>query len=130
MPKTPAYSDIAAGYGARLLAARKAVAPSAAALAREVGVTKGRWSHWENERYPPDIHVLLALKMRHGISLDWIFAGDPSGLRLDLAQRIVQVASNRDEPPAVQALVNLFGQSNLAREGAGGLHESRSPFRV
>lgn len=126
MPKTPPYSELAAGYGARLVATRKAIAKTAKALAAEVGMSPGRWSHWETEKHQPDLVAMLALKLKYGVSLDWIFAGDPSGLRYELAQRIVSVASNRNESEQVQALVHLFGRSNIAGPGLPGMHEGQT----
>ena len=110
MSTLPPFSEIMAGYGVRLRVARKALGLTARALCTELNVEPGRWSHWENERHPPDVAVMLALKRRHGISLDWVFAGDPDRLPWHIANGILVQASHPDAPAAVRALLPLFGR--------------------
>lgn len=110
MSQATPLSEIRAGFGLRLRVARKALGLTARALCTELSVEPGRWSHWENERHPPDIPTMLALKQRHGISLDWIFDGDPTGLPWLVAQGIVTQASHPDAPIEVQALAARFGR--------------------
>jgi len=121
----PPLSDILAGYGLRLRVARKALGMTARALCAELSVEPGRWSHWENERHPPDIPTMLALKHRHGISLDWIYDGDPDRLPWHVAQGIVTQASHPDAPAAVRALLPRFGRQAPAALPAPALHEDR-----
>jgi transcriptional regulator with XRE-family HTH domain len=125
MSKPPPLSRIMAGYGVRLRVARKALGLTAKALCTELNVEPGRWSHWENERHPPDIETMLALKHRHGVSLDWIFDGDPDRLPWHIGQGIVVQASHPDAAPEVRALLPRFGRPASTPPGIRALHETR-----
>lgn len=128
MSQTTPLSNIRAGYGLRLRVARKALGMTARALCSELGVEPGRWSHWENERHPPDVPIMLALKQRHGITLDWIFDGDPAALPWIVAQGIITQASHPDASPEVQALAVRFGR--MSPNGPPPvLHEPRAKLK-
>jgi ribosome-binding protein aMBF1 (putative translation factor) len=99
MPKEiEAYSELARGYGQRLAATRRALGMSARDLQDLLNVSKARLNHWENERHLPDITAMLALKRLRGVSLDWIFAGDPSGLPSRILQHLVTAGAAADAP--------------------------------
>lgn len=105
MPKNlPPYSDMMRGYGQRLVAARKALGMSARALADLLGVSPQRLSHWETEKHPPDITAMVALQRMRGVSLDWIYAGDPTGLKLPILQALVTAGAAADAPPELVKL--------------------------
>jgi transcriptional regulator with XRE-family HTH domain len=124
----PSFTDLAAGWGSRLRLAREAIAPTAKALADAVNISPQRWSHWELERHPPSFDAMLALKHWHGLSLDWIYAGDPSGLRGGLIQRMLAVPAH----PRVEPALTLLRASMLA--GSTGeprrtVHEPAGAFK-
>jgi transcriptional regulator with XRE-family HTH domain len=99
MPKEiDAWSELARGYGQRLVATRKALGMSARDMQALLNVSKARLNHWENERHLPDITAMLALKRLRGVSLDWIFAGDPSGLPSRILQHLVTAGAAADAP--------------------------------
>jgi transcriptional regulator with XRE-family HTH domain len=99
MPKEiEAWSELARGYGQRLVATRKALGMSARDVQDMLNVSKARLNHWENERHLPDITAMLALKRLRGVSLDWIFAGDPSGLPNRILQHLVTAGAAADAP--------------------------------
>ena len=122
MPKeiTP-WSELARGYGARLAATRKALGMSARDMQALLNVTKARLNHWENERHPPDVTAMLALKRLRGVTLDWIFAGDPSGLPSSILQYLITAGAATDAPAD---LVNLRSQFTAPRSPHG-LHEPK-----
>jgi transcriptional regulator with XRE-family HTH domain len=127
MSETPPLSSLANGYGDRLTVARKALGKSAKALAAEMGVSPQRWSHWERERHPPDFYVMLALRHRYSISLDWIYAGDWRGLPGHILQRFL---SQSQIPGAPRALVIFRAQFLAGTEGflSSALHDDRRPL--
>jgi ribosome-binding protein aMBF1 (putative translation factor) len=99
MPKEiDAWSELARGYGQRLVATRKALGMSARDMQELLNISKARLNHWENERHLPDITAMLALKRLRGVSLDWVFAGDPSGLPNRILQHLVTAGAAADAP--------------------------------
>ena len=72
----------------RLVALRGALDISAAAMCRTTGMTANRWSQYENggRRITLDAAVLLCEK--YGVTLDWIYRGDESGLPKRLMERL------------------------------------------
>jgi transcriptional regulator with XRE-family HTH domain len=128
MDETPPLSTLAAGYGARLKGARRAVARSAKALAEEFNISPQRWSHWERERHPPDFYTMLALKHRHHISLDWIYSGDWRNLPGNILQSLLHQAK---EPDAPRALIVFEAQFLAGTHGLGNLavNERRERFK-
>lgn len=122
MPKEiEAWSELARGYGQRLTAARKALGMSARDLQELLNVSKARLNHWENERHPPDLTAMLALKRLRGVSLDWIFAGDPSGLPHRILQHLVTAGAAADAPVELVKLRAQF--TSPAHQGT--MHEDR-----
>lgn len=122
----PSFTDLVAGWGSRLRLARAVVAPSAKALAEQCGVSPQRWSHWERERHPPAFAAMLVLKHRHGVSLDWIYAGDPSGMRGWLIQQMLGVPANKDVE-AAQLLLRSTLLAGGASAAPGAFHETQRP---
>lgn len=126
--EAPPLSDLAAGWGQRLRLARLAVAPSAKTLADRLNVSPQRWSHWEIERHPPSFAAMLMLKHWHGVSLDWIYAGDPSGLRGSLIQRMLAVPASPKVDRA-QALLRSTLLAGMPSEQRQTLHEVSEPLK-
>jgi len=52
----------------------------------------------------PDPAVMARLRYEYGVSLDWLYAGDPSGLPYHLAQKLLGETSSLSE--------NLIGKHN------------------
>ena len=129
MDITPPLSALAAGYGPRLRAARKALGMTARALATECGASPQRWSHWEVERHPPDFFTMLALKHRHQISLDWIYAGDWRGLPGHVLQRLLNLALQEDASPALSRFRAEFTIGQPPVTGLG-LHEQQARVKA
>ena len=72
--------------GRRLRVARLGLGRSAADMCRELGTTDRAWSQWENGKRLLDVLVAVRLKERYGITLDWLYDGDPARLPPDLAE--------------------------------------------
>ena len=116
------WSELARGYGARLVATRKALGMSARDMQAMLNVTKARLNHWENERHPPDVTAMLALKRLRGVTLDWIFAGDPSGLPSSILQFLITEGAAADAPAELVKLRSQF----VAPRPISGLHEAKA----
>lgn len=74
--------------GLRLKAARIALGFNQKDLYDSLDVGASTWHNWESGKRTPDLFVMLNLKQRHGISLDWIFDGDPSNLPEDIKGKV------------------------------------------
>ncbi len=79
--------------GARLRAARLALGLTQKDLYEPLGVKPATWNHWESGKRLPDPLVMAKLKDMLGISMDWIYAGDPSALPFSLARVVLDDAS-------------------------------------
>ena len=49
-------------------------------MARACGAEPNRWSNWEKARTLPDPVVIARAQQLYGVSLDWVYAGDPRNL--------------------------------------------------
>ncbi len=79
--------------GARLRAARLALGLTQKDLYEPLGVKAATWNHWESGKRLPDPLVMARLKEAHGITMDWIYAGDASALPFSLARVVLRAVS-------------------------------------
>ena len=79
--------------GARLKAARLALGLSQKELYVSLGVKAAAWNHWETGKRMPDPVVMFKLFQLHGITLEWIYGGDPRGLPFGVARQLLKEAS-------------------------------------
>lgn len=77
-----------AAIGQRLKATREMLEISQSDLALATGITKAAISHYETGKRPLDIEVARFLWERHAITFDWLYRGDPSGLKAADVARI------------------------------------------
>jgi DNA-binding XRE family transcriptional regulator len=98
MPPSNAVTVASAAYrrevGQRLRLVRRALGPNAATLAAEFGVKGPRWSQWENGRHLADVRTMVRLCRRYGVTLDYLYIGDESGLPRRLFDAIRQLRNN------------------------------------
>jgi transcriptional regulator with XRE-family HTH domain len=88
------------GFGKRLRDARKAAGLSGDALGQRVGVSKQLVSHWEHERYPPDLNQLLLILKETRITADFLLLGADHGLSVEalrLAREFDSLPQDRRE---------------------------------
>lgn len=71
------------GFGDRLREARKGKKLTGEELGRRVGMTKAGISHWENERYEPNLAQLAALTVELGVTSDWLLGREHPNLSAD-----------------------------------------------
>lgn len=81
--------DSPAQIGKRLKALRKKNQLTQQAMADVLGITQPQWNQYETGKRQLTIEVAAIIATNHGVTLDWLYLGDPSGLPLrmaDLAQ--------------------------------------------
>jgi DNA-binding XRE family transcriptional regulator len=78
--------------GKRLAAARIALGMTQETMAEALLVERKAYAHWETGRIMPQPLAMIRLKQQFGISLDWIYAGDPSGLSWKMAKKLLDVS--------------------------------------
>lgn len=78
----------------RLEATREALGLSPADICRRTGLRQNAWSQWANPKNKRTItrEAAYRLKDEFGVTLDWIYDGDPSGLPARLHQKIREAA--------------------------------------
>jgi hypothetical protein len=80
--------DTAKTIGKRLIATVEALEMKPAELCRQIGIAPNRWSQYANGERRITIAVSIKLAERYGVTLDWIYRGDPSALPQRLHQKI------------------------------------------
>lgn len=76
----------------RLRATQEALALSATELCREIDIGTNAWSQFVNAKRPLTLPVADKLCSTYGLTLDWLFRGNRSGLPLDFSQRVRNVS--------------------------------------
>lgn len=77
---------------ARLSRLRTAVSMSQAELCRAIGVAPNRWNQYESGERRITIEVVAKLRQRFGVTSDWVYFGDESGLPQRLTDRFLEAA--------------------------------------
>jgi transcriptional regulator with XRE-family HTH domain len=87
MPVTPKT------IGRRLLRTRQALKLSQAEFCRQIGVERNLYNPFEKGRRRITIDVAMKIRDRYGVTLDWIYAGDPHALPSGLYHQLVASAA-------------------------------------
>ena len=74
---------------ARLRATRDALQLKQAEFADAAGVKRSTYNQWEKAKGRPGLDDAIKLAEVHGLTLDWIYFGDASGLPVRLVGKIV-----------------------------------------
>jgi transcriptional regulator with XRE-family HTH domain len=69
-----------ADIGRRLVALRDALRLNQSAFAQLIDVSQPAVNNYERAIRRPEIDVAIKIQMRTGVTLDWIYLGDRSGL--------------------------------------------------
>lgn len=83
--------------GDRLARTRKALELTQEQLADELGVSRGALGNWEQGTRLPDPAAMMRFANRYGVSMDWIYRGDPSSLPQRYAANILGRTSRRSK---------------------------------
>lgn len=78
-------TDNAPEIGARLRKLRKTLGLTQTDLAEKLGITQSAWTQYETGARKISVEVAAVVSRRYGVTLDWIYLGDPSGLPMRLA---------------------------------------------
>jgi transcriptional regulator with XRE-family HTH domain len=87
MPVTPKT------IGRRLLRTRQALKLSQAEFCRQIDVERNLYNPFEKGRRRITIDVAMKIRDRYGVTLDWIYAGDPHALPSGLYHQLVASAA-------------------------------------
>jgi transcriptional regulator with XRE-family HTH domain len=83
----------------RLLKTREALGLSQAEFCRQIAVERNLYNPFEKGRRRIPVDVALRVKRRFNISLDWIYAGDPSQLSTELYGKLAPPSDRPDRIP-------------------------------
>jgi DNA-binding XRE family transcriptional regulator len=72
----------------RLRALRRSLGLTRAEFAENANVLRTAYTNWEKGDNLPDIIAGISICEAYKVTLDWIYMGDPSGLRVELWEQI------------------------------------------
>ncbi len=75
------FSEDAATFGDRIVAARDAMGMTSAQLARRMGIKPATLQSWENDRSEPRANKLQMLAGLLNVSMVWLMSGEGPGMR-------------------------------------------------
>lgn len=88
--------ELAVDVGRRLTLLRDVFGMSQTAFGKISGLSQSRYSQYETgERLLP-VPVAIALSNKLGVSLDWLYMGEPNAMPMDLWRKIQKLADERD----------------------------------
>lgn len=85
----------AKAIGARLLLTRQALGLAQNDFAKRAGIAVNTYNQYEMGKNVPNLRSGHALCDAYSITLDWLYRGDNSGLRLELADAIKALRAAR-----------------------------------
>lgn len=77
--------DTPGKIGQRLVKLRTVMGLKQAQMSEQLCITQSAWSQYESGKRTITLEVAGVLAARFGLTLDWIYRGDPSGLPMRLA---------------------------------------------
>ena len=84
-----------AAIGARLILTRQVLGLDQTEFAKRAGIAKSTYNQYESGTNQPRIQEAHKICDQFGLTLDWIYRGDHSGLRYELANAIKNVRQAR-----------------------------------
>ena len=82
--------------GIRLELTRLALGMKPGDFASRAGIAKSTYSNYASGAREPDLALALKLCNTYELTLDWIYRGDPSGLKYALANKINKLRQERN----------------------------------
>lgn len=82
--------------GLRLLLTRSALRLTSGHFASAAGIPKNTYSQYESGVRAPTLKYAIKLCDRFELTLDWLYRGDPSGLKYTLAAEIIRLRQERN----------------------------------
>ena len=81
--------------GRRITALREALNLNKTAFGALIGTSQPAVSQYESGARRPELDVAQRIRMRTGVTLDWIYEGDRSGLPLRLATELPDLSERQ-----------------------------------
>lgn len=109
--------------GERLRATREALGLDQRSLCRAIDIGESAYNQYEKGARPLTIGPAIKMCRRFGLTLDWLYRGDPSGLPVRLVNRLPAQTIAEDWPrEAAEADVPPFDNigQNRRRTGTNG----------
>ena len=100
----------------RLVATRKAIGLRQSEFADRAGIGRNTYNQWEKGKRPQLDYALILCDV-YGLTLDWIYRGDPQGLPHGLAQRLFNGDGDGDGVAPQIATPNYDGPDRRAGNG-------------
>ena len=88
MPKSPNADRSFEAIAQRLVQTRQALGLKQSEFAKRAGIPINTYNQYEKAVSQPRLDYAYALHDTYGITLDWLYMGDPSGLPYRLAQEL------------------------------------------
>ena len=82
--------------GRRLQLTREALDMKIGKFAKSAGIAFNTYSQYESGIRIPVLGNAIKLCERYELTLDWIYRGDPSGLKYNLAEQIIRLRRERN----------------------------------
>lgn len=82
----------------RLKQLREALGLRSVDVCRQTGFSSSRWTQYEQGDKPLTLQAAIVLNKVYGVSLDWLFLGDRSGLSLRVASKLPPLLPDADAP--------------------------------
>lgn len=79
----------------RLRLTRQVLGLSQTEFAARAGLQKSTYNQYERAKQKPSVESAIAIAAAHKLTLDWIFLGDPSGLRYETMAAIKVITDAR-----------------------------------
>lgn len=77
----------------RIVATREALGLRSVDVCNDLGFRSNMYAQWESGDRRPNLDDMIRFCARYGLTLDWIYRGDMSGLQHGLATKLRQLAS-------------------------------------
>ena len=88
MPKQPPENRTFKAIGKRLRAFRETTGLTQKDFAARAGIQDTTYNQYERGVSQPKVEYAYALCDTYGLTLDWIYSGDPAGLPFRIAQQL------------------------------------------
>lgn len=95
MADRPSDGREKAAVGERLRLTREALGLAQNEFANRAGLEANTYNQYERGKNMPNLDAAHALCDTHNLTLDWVYRGDPSNLRYQLADAIKALRSAR-----------------------------------
>lgn len=78
----------------RIVALREALGYSPSGFAKFLGISPSQLSNYEHAIRMPSLPVARTIRLRTGVTLDWLYDGERGGLPLTLLERLPDLSEN------------------------------------